>query len=261
MTKFAPVAPIQVLEGLYAHSPETFGKYHLLLAHHTVEHKARFRDLFQRASDDGHHCEIIMDNSIVELGEAVDFDMIADAVSTVDTPGHEVFPVLPDVMGEGEATRLEVAKVYKQWEADMPGQGFVAVCQGKDWEDYTESVRQFTDYDQYPAISMYSIPRILVKTIGSRVRAASFMRQHLEVNGDQYAKIHFLGFSDDITDDIDSTKIIEGAGIDSAVPLRIRDVFSQWVITEGRAPDWFDTAQVDKRMIDNLQLARDIFGG
>lgn len=263
MSKFAPVAPIQVLEGLYAHSPETFGNYHLLLAHHTVEHAARFRDLFQRASDDGHHCEVIMDNSIVELGTAVNFDMIAQAVTTVQAPGHEVFPVLPDVMGKGEETRLAVSEVYKAWEAGMPGQGYVAVCQGKDWEDYTESVRLFTDTDKFPAISVYSIPRILVKTLGSRVRAAAFMRQHLALNGDDHnlSRIHFLGFSDNITDDIDSVHIIEGAGIDSAVPLRIREMFTQWVITEGRAPDWFDTAQVDKLMVDNLLSARQIFGG
>ena len=71
--------------------------------------------------------------------------------------------------------------------------------------------------------------------------------------------IHLLGFSDYITDDIDSAKVIGNCGIDSAVPLRHRDMFSEFVDAGKRPPTWFDTAQVDARMIDNLNIARKLF--
>jgi len=87
MPKFAPVAPIQVLEGLWAAGPECFGNYHLLLAHHTVEHKTRFTALFKAIAEADHVCTIIMDNSIVELGDAVGPEMVAEAVACVDQGG------------------------------------------------------------------------------------------------------------------------------------------------------------------------------
>jgi hypothetical protein len=254
MAKFAPVAPIQVLEGLYAHSPETFGDYHLLLAHHTVEHSARFKDLFDKLEDDGWHGTIIMDNSIVELGEAVDSSMIAEAVDIVDRPSNKVYPVLPDVMGKGLETREAVAEAYPLWKDDMLGAGFCAVCQGKDFDDYYNSLQIFANKEKYPEIVMLSIPRILVKTVGSRVKAAVTAKRYQDTH-----EIHLLGFSDNITDDIDAALIIPDAGIDSAVPLRIREAFTEFVETQARPPQWFEEAQVDTLMIDNLQAARKAF--
>lgn len=255
MPKFAPVAPIQVLEGLYAAGPEIFGDYHLLLAHHTVEHKKRFRDLFKRIADDGHKITVIMDNSIVELGDAVDMKMISEAVECVQYEQHYVYPVLPDVMGNGEETRNAVEAAYPEWEAFMPGKGFVAVCQGTSLADYWESLDLFGTKEKFPRIDMLSIPRVLVKTVGSRVKAALKAREYLGTHD-----IHFLGFSDNITDDIDAVRIIPEAGIDSAVPLRLRELFGEFVEAGKRPSDWFETAQVDKRMIDNLAIARQMFG-
>lgn len=255
MPKFAPVAPIQVLEGLYAAGPQVFGNYHLLLAHHTVEHEGRFKDLFKRMSDDGHHVTVIMDNSIVELGSAVDNEMIAEAVNIIKEGDHTVYPVLPDVMGDGLSTRREVDKAYPIWEHEMPGDGFVAVCQGVDFQDYEESLEMFGDKKRFPSIAMLSIPRVLTKNIGSRVKPALKMRDYIGSH-----KIHFLGFSDDISDDLDSVAIIPEAAIDSAVPLRVRECFGEFTDAGKRPADWFETAQVDKRMIDNLQTARFLFG-
>lgn len=255
MAKFAPVAPIQILEGLYAADPKTFGDYHLLLAHHTVEHKARFTDLFKRAADDGWQGTVIMDNSIVELGTSVNNTMIAEAVNAVAWGDIPVYPVLPDVMGQGVATRQIVEDNYSEWESGMPGKGFCVVCQGSDLADYMESLDFFTNEDKFPAIEMLSIPRVLVKTVGSRVKPALIAKQH-----ENDYLIHFLGFSDNISDDLDAVSIIPDAGIDSAVPLRLRQLFTEHVDAGKRPSDWFETAQVDARMIDNLTIARKMFG-
>jgi hypothetical protein len=149
MPKFGPVAPIQVLEGLFAHDTTTFGDYHLLLAHHTVAHSKRFRDLFEHvgnvALNTGKEVTVIMDNSIVELGDAVDMQMISDAVNAISFPGIKVYPVLPDVMGEGDATRRAVDSSYDAWHGSMPGEGFMAVCQGENYQDYLESLHYMVD--------------------------------------------------------------------------------------------------------------------
>lgn len=253
--KFGPVAPIQVLEGMWAAGPEIFGDYHLLLAHHTVAHKARFRDLFKAIADKGHDCTIIMDNSIVELGDAVGPEMVAEAVSMVNHGEIICHPVLPDVMGDGEATRQAIYDAYDEWLDVVGGDGFMAVCQGSSFHDYVETLEMVTNRKDYPHIDVIGIPRVLTKIIGSRVRPALVARQMATQH-----KIHFLGFSDSITDDIDAVKVIPGAGIDSAVPLRYREVFTEFIDAGKRPSDWFETAQIDRLMIDNLQEARRIFG-
>ena len=266
MAKLAPVAPIQVLEGLYAAGPQVFGDYHLLLAHHTVEHGKRFKELFARISEDTRNCKgpgkdginnitVIMDNSIVELGGAVDDDMIREAVELIDFPFIDVIPVLPDVMGQGEETRHLSAEAYGRWEADnMPGVGYCAVCQGDSIGDFQKSLSFFGNKETFPLVEMLSIPRYLHKTVGSRVRPAVDARPYFDTH-----KIHFLGFCDDVTDDIDSVSIIPGACIDSAVPLRVREEFTEFTDAGKRPADWFETAQVDKRMLQNLENARRMF--
>jgi hypothetical protein len=259
MPKFAPVAPIQVLEGLYAYDPKVFGDYHLLLAHHTVAHKKRFKELFKRAYDDGWTGTIIMDNSIVELGDSVDTAMVAEAVNIVEadgkTDGTHVYPVLPDVMGQGHETRGASTDVYDDWCDSMPGDGFMAVCQGKDFQDFQESLIYFGNRAQFDMVKVLGIPRILEKTVGSRVRPAISARNYMESHF-----IHLLGFSDNVSDDIDSAWINPNCGIDSAVPLRMMDVFNEFADAGKRPPDWFEQAQVSTRMIDNLRITRELFG-
>ena len=257
MVKFAPVAPIQVLEGLWAAGAEIFGDYHLLLAHHTVEHAARFRDLFRRLEDAKWSGTIIMDNSIVELGDAVSADMVAEAVDIVsEANGAAIYPVLPDVMGDGEATCKAIAEGYATWDAAIPSASWMAVVQGKNFDDYLETLDFLIDKEAFPGIEMLGIPRVLVKTCGTRIQAMREASAYLN----EY-RIHMLGFSDDITDDVDSACIIPGCGIDSAVPLRAREVFTEFLDAGKRPPAWFDYAQVDDRMISNLQAARLLFGG
>lgn len=252
---FAPVAPIQVLEGMWAAGPEVFGDYHLLLAHHTVAHKARFSDLFKAIADTGHPCTVIMDNSIVELGDAVGPEMVAEAVAQVRHGDILVHPVLPDVMGDGEATRQAIHDSYDEWTDTVGGDGFMAVCQGSEIHDYFDTLEMVTNRTLYPHIDVIGIPRVLTKIVGSRVKAALAARRFVGSH-----KVHFLGFSDNITDDIDAVKIIRGSGIDSAVPLRYREVFTEFIDAGKRPSDWFETAQIDRLMIDNLQEARRIFG-
>lgn len=257
MSHFAPVAPIQVLEAMYEDSPHTFGCYHLLLAHHTAEYEDRFRALFQQIADDGVISpEIIMDNSVVETGGYVDFDLMMRATAVVSDYGLDVIPVLPDVMGEGIPTRAAVEADYHKWHEEMPATGFMAVCQGEDWEDFVASVELFSDRDVFPKISVLGLPRWLVKTLGTRIQAVEYAATNKETR----QRIHLLGYSDDMLDDFSCSHHPGVHGIDSAVPLRYPDYFDFCVDPGKRPEDWFDTAEFNATMFTNLNFARHAHG-
>lgn len=261
MGKFAPVAPVQVLEGLYGYSDQTFGSYHLLLAHHTVDEEDRFRALFRRIHNETPTLNptIIMDNSLVELGGAVDFQMLSDAVEVITEVCEEatVIPVLPDVMGDGAETRRAVEDAYDRWSEFMPGNGFMAVCQGASWDDFQESVDMFADQDAFPEITWLGIPRKLVETLGTRKDAVAYA---LAASNGRH-EIHLLGFSDNMVDDYACAKLPGVAGIDSAVPLRVESQFTLDMKVPPRPPEWFDEAECSPRVIANLNRARLLLEG
>jgi hypothetical protein len=248
MPKFAPVAPIQVLEDLYDRGPQILGDYHLLLAHHTVDKHDRFRALFELVQEDGNLFPfVIMDNSLIELGNSVDFDMVRTAVNIIKDacPCATVVPVLPDVYG------AVIEADYPRWVHEMPGDAFMAVVQGKDRGDYMTTLDLVVE-PEFSRIQWLGIPRKLVEDIGTRkeaVEAAMALKRP-----DQ--QIHLLGFSDNMQDDLESLHITRGVtGIDSAVPLRV-DLFDIRLTPSPRPKDWFETAEVTDQMLANLRAAR-----
>lgn len=238
--RFAPVAPIHILEDMIK-DLRTFGNYHLLLAHHTVEdnNPSRFRNLFN--TYDGIRSyevspTIIMDNSVVELGGAVDSDMIRDAVAAVGGFEHgprQVVAVLPDVMGDGKRTIVESHEAYVKWTSEKWLRGaakrpaFMLVTQGNSWKDFTDLVDHFFVHNNamYPYITWVGVPRWLARpdVLGSRQRALAYLRMVLPMN----VKVHLLGFSDNIWEDMEVIRLnpfVEG--IDSAVPVRAQTVLT-----------------------------------
>jgi hypothetical protein len=254
MAEFAPVAPIQVLEEMYQLSPKMFGEYHLLLAHHTAEKYGRFIDLSARIAMDGEiHPLIIMDNSVVECGGYVNEDMMKDACSPFFEEGHQIIAVLPDVMGNGGRTREAVAESYRRWELNVPCCGFMAVCQGESMQDYEISLRTFANRARYPNVEFLGVPRILVEKVGSRVHATQMALKYASHAG---MKVHLLGYSDDMFDDLTCSRIAGVHGIDSAVPLRVDTPFDFAKKYPPRPKDWFEVAKLSPIMRMNLEAAR-----
>ena len=254
MSEFAPVAPIQILEQLYDHHPRVFGEYHLLLAHHTVQEESRFRSLFERIAADGEiHPLVIMDNSVVECGGYVNFDMMQQACAAIADAGHDVIPVLPDVMGKGQETREATLEAYRRWEREIPHAGFMAVCQGINFDDFCSSVELFSNRARFPHMEFLGVPRFLVKTLGTRKSAVHHALHHASRAS---MSIHLLGYSDQTWDDLSCSQIPGVRGIDSAVPLRVPRQF-QFGLDDGPRPsDWFETAQVNPQMLANLGYVR-----
>ena len=266
--KFAPVAPIQVLRGMLSHGVTTFGTYHLLLAHHTVEKADEFGDLFRDvyANGNAHEITIIMDNSIVELGESQCFDMMRQACSIVNlnAPTINLIAVLPDVMGSGGPTQAAVTQALPEWSELMEdGISLMAVIQGNCIGDFLETADYMMCHYE-DGVKYWGIPRILYKTVGSRAEALERLDQHMQAR--DYGSVgipqmHLLGFCDNMQDDLLSARYVglPIMGIDSAVPLRVEDDFNIGMIPESRPPNWFEEASFDHQMVRNLQLARTAF--
>lgn len=257
VAKFAPVAPIQMLSHLYDYGPNMFGEYHLLLAHHVLEKKDEFAKLFQRIHVDGHiKPTIIMDNSIVELGSAAGSDTVEAACKIVrdNLPDAQLIAVLPDVMGDGRATRQALADSIDEWEADVECDSFMVVLQGKndaDFDAMLDFVKEHQD-SELSRVGWLSVPRIRTKTAKTRWND---LEKITKVFGNDY-NIHLLGFSDDVEDDIMCARHALVDGIDSAVPLRINALFEVPLNAEPRDPKWFDTGEVTTVTIENLIRAR-----
>lgn len=262
--QFAPVAPIQILEEmLKTDVKRLFGNYHLFLAHHTVAYPERFNELiasFQRKMQFS-QLTIIMDNSIVELGGAVDDDMIAEAVNIIKPKDYyvtEVVPCLPDVMGDGAATTALSAEAYDRWTMannPMPGDGYMVVTQGKTWEDFTDLVNHFfvEKAEYYRNIQWVGIPRKIQPVLGSRARAIQYIQMVAP-----HVKIHLLGFSEHIADDLFCARMPGVRGIDSAVPVRYPHQLNPMTSDEEIGPrgDWWDVGKLETQAKYNIENVR-----
>lgn len=250
MAQFAPVAPVQILQALQREGE--FGNYHLMLAHHTVERADEFRELMASVMSDRtltyRNMTIIMDNSIVELGGAVCDEMIREATNIIKSPKgsspntrFEVIPVLPDSMGRAGETILLSREAYHRWARTSASMApsFMLVTQGESWTDFTELVDYFFVHgkDKFHRIGWAGIPRKLLDSLGTRTEAVQYIKTVAP-----HVKIHLLGFSDYIWDDLKSVQM--GAyGIDSAVPCRFDGLLSPMTPASHigkRSPDWME---------------------
>ncbi len=244
MGKFAPVAPIQVVSKL---SPSACGDYHLLLAHDVAEHDVEYRKFFGSI----HQPTIIMDNSVIELGNAVDLKVIKKACHAVDSTTI----VLPDVLLDGASTVESCKAAIPLWMDSFSDlgfgvgkpRGFMIVPQGKTLAEFAWCAQQFA-HD--PGVNFWGVPRNLVKQIGTRKDAIDIVYQ---LNA--HRRIHLLGFSDDVCDDVICASDRRVEGIDSAVPIRCGTLGIEFNFNSDvppRDPNWFDTAEHVPLMDDNI---------
>lgn len=248
MSKFAPVCPPRVLRRLM---PSNSGNYHLLLAHDVAAHPEEY-DLW----DNFQGMQVIMDNSVIELGGAVDLDVILKACNVVNVTSV----VLPDVLLDGKATVESCSNAIEEW---MPhfesyfrrlspwSRGFMYVPQGKTLAEFAWSAQQLADT---PGINFWGIPRNLVGQIGSRRDAIEICYGLNRSRG-----IHLLGFSDNLCDDVICARDTRVSGIDSAVPLRVTENLT-FLSDPGPRGDWWDTVEHTQQMDDNIETFKKWIG-
>jgi hypothetical protein len=254
MAEFAPVAPIQILEALK--EDRTLGQHHLLLAHHVLEYPDRFKELFSRPYGP---YSIIMDNSIVELGDAASDAKVKEACDALGYSSlRKIYPVLTDVMADGPATIKASTESYDWWmENNLDGYPLFVVLQGNDWKTFTETADHFLLESGFERIKMVGIPRVLTKHLGTRWKAIEYVHA---IRPDLL--IHLLGFSDDVTDDIVCGNHPAVMGIDSAVPLRYSysstetGFYTPTAEIPKRPEDWFEKGEYNDHVAINLDKAR-----
>jgi len=248
MSRFAPVCPIRILRQL---EPASSGDYHLLLAHDVAANAAEYRQWF------GQHrnMTVIMDNSVIELGNAVDLSVIKAACDIVEVTTI----VLPDVLLNGKATVDSCSKALETWPGEFAPylgdsyengrrkRGFMYVPQGKTLAEFGSAAQALAEH---PDINFWGIPRNLVAQIGTR-RDATDLCFALNPN----RRIHLLGFSDNIPDDVICARDRRVEGIDSAVPLRCRDPIT-FNSDPGPRGTWWEDVEYSPQMDNNISVYR-----
>lgn len=205
---FAPVVPLSIAACLREN--DLLGGYHLLLAHDVLLQPSSYREIY-RPYTDGRPMDIIMDNSLIELGYPMEMLQVLEAAKVVNAKKV----VLPDELGKLDKTLRAVWDSMNVWHTlptkDTKEIKPVAVVQGKNLSECLTCIREYAKC----GIEDISIPRVLQKYLGTRSEIVMLAHAHYG-----YQNIHLLGFSDNILDDVACTRQPGVKGIDSAVPIR-----------------------------------------
>lgn len=257
--RFAPVAPLPLLHSIWNYDPTRHmqhGGYHLLLAHDVLKDEANMKAYgfhFQHVREFfPYDVNIIMDNSIVELGDAVDMHTVAKAGAIV---GADVL-VLPDVMGDGPKTRLKFLDVIRRIQKDPIGKfELMAVPQGPTIGDFAACLEDFAEYEE---VTWIGIPRIATEQLGSRCQLVDLAKA---IKKDW--SLHLLGFSDNVVDDIVCANLPHVEGIDSAVPVRAGQkgmVFRLARSDYGKRGDYWAETNATQQCLLNIEYVRTLIG-
>jgi len=261
MSRFAPVAPIHILARLKQYG--ILGRYHLLLAHDVAAHPLEFGEVFF-SHDNWNGGYIIMDNSLIELGEAADVSVVRTACSVV----RPNVVVLPDKLMDTNWTVTHSIMAHDDWDkiGIIGRQGFMGVVQGTTWNECLICAHELTKLRKVTALA---IPRVLTEKTEIQSRLGLAITLHKRYP--EYT-LHLLGFSDNTFDDLLTASLPFVSGIDSAVPLRIAitDGLAVSMSGEGfellnrigpRRGFWDDmNHNNDRALIHNLNVIRQYIG-
>ncbi len=253
MAKFAPVCPPKVLRHLRDNG--LMGDYHLLLAHDVVDKEAEYFELFPP----NHGMTVIMDNSVIELGKAVDLQMVARAAQITSA----TYIVLPDTLQDCEQTLFDCTTAVNVWgaffeEALDHDWSFMFVPQGNTLREWVYCLETFHE-EYHKQVGIWGIPRILTDTPGieTRSKAIQVFQKLCE-----YERAHLLGFSDNVLDDMMCASMLRpNDGIDSAVPLRIASYGMKMQMSLDVLPPrghWWDTVEPNDLMLQNMEWMQTI---
>lgn len=237
-SKFAPVAPYHIYQQFEVNDYKPANI--LLLAHDVVQHAQEYKDTF--ASSFWNDTNIIMDNSLVEMKNAVDIGMVFDAAELVAAD----VVVLPDVMGDGVASAQSTIKAWDEWNYKFRDYQKMIVLHGKSTQDFFAGGEMLVEAGLDP--DWISIPR--------KIQGVDYIDRWQWIEYSKmlfpYKPIHLLGFSDELWEDITAASHPSVKSIDSAVPLRLTSLS---VLSENAGPrgDWWETATFNSSMIDRCK--------
>lgn len=133
-------APISCFEEIQC---VTDGDYCLV---HLLPNNEAYYNMFKKAVAEGR--EVILDNSVFELGEAFDMDVFAQWVRVL----KPTYYIIPDVLEDSEATISNVVRFREKY-PDLPGKT-IGVVQGKGVRDIVKCYKAVEPLVDKVAISM-----------------------------------------------------------------------------------------------------------
>lgn len=123
----------------------TDGDYALV---HFLENNVEYRELFYEAVSDGR--EVILDNSVIELGEAFSSEGFAKWVEKLSPTWY----IVPDTLGEYEKTVNRSFEFINEYSSNLPGK-IIAVAQG---ESLSTLIRCFEEFHEDDRVDMIALP-------------------------------------------------------------------------------------------------------
>ncbi len=194
--------------------------YHMALAHLVLKDPA-YAQHYRNASACGHM--VILDNSIIELGQAVTMDELVKAAKAIDAK----VIIAPDVLDDRKGTyeRVQEAVSY-MWSNSLFGDfQLMAVPQGNDLQEFIASYQELAELEE---VEWMSIPKRVGRFIEdpqglNRVRVLDTMSKLGII--DEEKQHHLLGIYDNPLEILYLNQYPWITGIDSQLPF--------WAANEG----------------------------
>jgi hypothetical protein len=149
-------------------------------------------------------------------------DDLIDAAETVKADCI----VIPDEMGDGAETRNKARAFIKDWEEMFPSINgitnapctLMGVIHGDNITDCLATYDLYLD-EGARSIGHVAVPRVITEMQGSRMPVLCALADY-SLRVQKKGRLHLLGFSDDLLDDVACARLPFVSGIDSAVPIR-----------------------------------------
>ena len=250
--RYSPVGPIKILEQIQ--EADALGNYLLLVAHDVLADDIGYSLLL----DDMHNPNdadefIIMDNGVIELGEAMPFDDVMGAAEIV-------LPdciVMPDILGEFTATRKLMESQSKAI-VDCPFP-LMKVPQGSDLSQIVACIDWLHEeiHPMWPLKNYWGIPRWIANKFETRAPVIDYINR---LGAAPAPQIHLLGMSDYWGDDLLCAILTNVMGIDSANPI-VRGLGGIHMETAKPAHvprgDYWRTLYINGCVLENIAYVRE----
>lgn len=157
MAKIAHEAPIEIFDEVQARTDYDYALVHLF------EENDRYYEQFKAALKKGR--EVILDNSIFELGTAFDSAKFAKWINLLEP----TYYIIPDVLEDSLGTVDNFIAWENEYKGSLPGKR-IAVAQGKSYDDFCECYRFLVNKVDKIAISFdYSFLNEWVQRTGAKL--------------------------------------------------------------------------------------------
>lgn len=248
-TKYSPIAPISILRSLF--DTGHLDNYLLVLAHEVLAHPMEYERLILDMREASEDTFIILDNGVIEQGVASPLEDILEAAALIEPEAI----ALPDVLESRDQTlqlAYETAPLYS-----AEGYKPLWIPQGKTLDDVFSCMWHMNQAAGDSGVEYWGIPRWITNKFGSRQPILNGIAR------DYGGKVHLLGTSQYLSDDVSCARDEVVMGIDSANPIVLGIKGHPITIAAPHLPRgrlWEETI-VTQAMLSNVQWMRNAVNG